>query len=121
VLPVRLMSSSTFEWPLVAESGPSFCSEFADLNVRFGEKRTSRCYFHNAENSGRYLSTRTAALPPEAAIELVLVKRSANDPKQTLAKNAPGGQCMFRIGSLITSKAARLVSSTHIEKADGKH
>ncbi len=29
-----------FEWPLLAESGPSFSSNFGDLNVRFRQKRT---------------------------------------------------------------------------------
>jgi len=44
------------ERPLVADSGPS---------------------------KSRFLADLMAALPPEADIKLILVKRSANDPKRT--------------------------------------
>ena len=58
--------------PLVAESGPSKSANFHDLNGRFREKRTLHCCFGNAQDNAKYLSVRTAALHPEADIELIL-------------------------------------------------
>ncbi len=58
--------------PLLAESGPSESPNFIRLNVRYWEKRTLHCCFRNAQNNAKYLSVRTAALHPEADIELIL-------------------------------------------------
>ena len=66
----------------IGRKRPLDSAKFHDLNDRFREKRTLQGCFRHAQNNAKYLSVQMTALPPEADIRLVLVKRSANDPKQ---------------------------------------
>jgi len=59
-----------------AESGLGKLEFRRGKSVRFGEKRTISPRLAN-------LNRKTSALPSEAAFRLILVKRSANDPKRT--------------------------------------
>ncbi len=93
--PIFLVQSGQFGLglprPLMAESGPSILWILGHLNVRFREKQTFRNIpkiFTKLTNLERPL------LPSEADIKLILVKRSANDPKRTVTdiKGEPSSQ-----------------------------
>ncbi len=71
--------------PLLAESGTWKLEFRRGKSVRFGEKRTLSLRLPK-------LNRKTAALPSEADIQLILVKGSADDPKRTAEDALKGAQ-----------------------------